>query len=158
TDSPAAFAARLGVPVAVSIVASVLMLDALAYARHRVLHAVGPLWRVHRVHHADVHLDFTTSFRFHPAEAILTNATWWAAIIVGISPVAVLMYEALAAIFTVLTHVNARLPERLDAALRWVLVTPETHRVHHTDGVAEGDSNFGTVLSLWDRVLGTYRA
>ena len=148
----------LGVPFVAAIVVSVLLLDALAYARHRILHAVPALWRFHRVHHADVHLDFTTAFRFHPVEAILTNATAWAAIVlVGVAPRAVVAYEVFASIFTVLTHVDGRLPGRLDAALRSVAVTPAVHRVHHTEGVADANSNFGTVLSVWDRLLATYR-
>jgi sterol desaturase/sphingolipid hydroxylase (fatty acid hydroxylase superfamily) len=159
TAPQAGLLGRLGVPLAASIVVSVLLLDALAYARHRILHAVPALWRFHRVHHADVHLDFTTAFRFHPVEAILTNATAWAAVVlVGVAPLAVIAYEVFASVFTVLTHVNGRLPGRVDAALRSVAVTPAVHRLHHTEGVADANSNFGTVLSVWDRILATYRA
>src|SRR6266550_2940381 len=157
-DGHAGLLGHIGLPLSVSVVASVLLLDLLTYARHRLVHAVGALWRFHRVHHADVHLDFTTSFRFHPLEAILTNATAWAAIaVVGIAPLAVLIYEVFASIFTILTHVNARLPERLDAVLRWIVVTPQVHRVHHTERAPEADSNFGTMLSIWDRLFRTYR-
>ena len=159
TDARGGLLGHIDLPASVSVVVSFLLLDALAYARHRVLHRVPALWRVHRVHHADVHLDFTTAFRFHPVEAILTNATAGAAVVlVGIAPAAVLAYEAFASIFTVLTHVNGRMPERVDAALRWLAVTPQVHRLHHTEGVSEADSNFGTVLSIWDRFFATYRA
>ena len=158
-DARAGVLGHIGLPVTMSVVVSFLLLDALAYARHRVLHRVPALWRFHRIHHADVHLDFTTAFRFHPVEAILTTATAWAAVVlVGITPVAFVAYEAFATIFTVLTHVNGRLPERVDAALRWLAVTPRVHRVHHTQGVCEADGNFGSVLSIWDRVFATYRA
>jgi sterol desaturase/sphingolipid hydroxylase (fatty acid hydroxylase superfamily) len=159
TDARVGGLGYIGLPVTLSVVVSFLILDALAYARHRVLHRVPALWRFHRIHHADVHLDFTTAFRFHPVEAILTSVTAWAAVVlVGIAPIALVAYEAFATIFTVLTHVNGRLPERVDAALRSVAVTPHVHRVHHSEGVAETDSNFGSVLSMWDRVFATYRA
>ena len=159
TDARAGLLGHIGLPLSISVVVGVLLLDALAYARHRLLHAVPALWRFHRVHHADVHLDFTTAFRFHPVEAILTFATaWTAVVVVGVAPVAVVAYEVFASIFTVLGHVNGRLPQRVDAALRSVAVTPQVHRVHHTEAVSETDSNFGSILSVWDRLFATYRA
>ncbi len=148
----------LDAPVWIAVPAGVLALDLASYLHHRLLHAVPGLWRFHRVHHSDRDFDFTVGFRFHPLEALTTATTGFVAIaLVGVSPLAVVVHEVLAGVGTVLQHANARLPRGLDAVVRGVLVTPDVHRVHHSARVEETDTNFGTVLTWWDRLLGTYR-
>lgn len=142
-----------------TIAVSVLLLDLLFYLQHRAFHAVPMLWAVHRVHHADVDLDYTTAFRFHPLEALLTNATTLAAVMVlGTSAVAVLVHQTLAVAMTVIEHANARLASTVEPRVRLLFVTPEMHRIHHSADRASTDSNFATIFSFWDRWLGTYRA
>ncbi|MGH7389166.1 MAG: sterol desaturase family protein [Candidatus Rokuibacteriota bacterium] len=147
-----------GVPLGLAAGASVLLLDLLVYFQHRLLHAAPALWSCHRVHHADVELDCSTGLRFHPIEAIVTNATVLAGVVVfGLPPPGVAAYQTLALAMTVFEHANARLPARLESRLRRVFVTPEMHRVHHSIAVEDSDANFATVFSLWDRWFGTYR-
>lgn len=148
----------LDVPAWLAVPLGVLALDLASYLHHRVLHAVPGLWRFHRVHHSDRDLDFTVGFRFHPLEALTSSAARFVAIaLAGVSPLAVVLHEVLAGVGTVMQHANTRLPHRLDAVVRGVLVTPDVHRVHHSARVEETDTNFGTVLTWWDRLLGTYR-
>ncbi len=136
---------------------SILALDLVRYAQHRLLHRVPALWRLHRMHHTDVDYDFTTALRFHPLESLATGAVGVAAVAALGAPVpAVVLNEILFATGALLVHGNVRLPLRVDAALRRVLVTPDMHRVHHSARPGETESNYGSVLSLWDRLLGTY--
>jgi sterol desaturase/sphingolipid hydroxylase (fatty acid hydroxylase superfamily) len=122
------------------------------------VHAVPILWRLHRVHHADLDYDLTTGARFHPLEILLSMLIKFAAIlVVGPPVVAVVIFEVVLNASSMLNHGNVRLPAALDRWLRWVLVTPDMHRVHHSVEDDETNSNFGFNLSLWDRLLGTYR-
>lgn len=149
----------LGVPGWPAGVASVLLLDALVYAQHRVFHAVPALWRLHRVHHADPELDASSGLRFHPAEILLSLAIKAAAVVaLGAPAAAVLVFEVLLNATALFNHANLALPAWLDRALRQVLVTPDMHRVHHSEIRAEMDSDFGFCLSVWDRLFGTYVA
>jgi len=150
---------RISVPSVVAIVISVLVLDALAYLQHRLLHASAVLWRVHRVHHADVDLDATTGLRFHPFEALISYVRMVAAVVIlGLPPAGVAIYLWISAIITVLTHANVRLPSRLESVAQWLVVTPAMHAIHHSALPAETDRNFATIFSMWDRLGGTYRA
>lgn len=149
----------LALPAALAVPLAVLLLDLAIYWQHRVFHAVPALWRLHRVHHADTEFDATTGLRFHPLEILLSMLVKVAvAVALGAPAVAVLAFEVLLNATSLFSHGNLRLPPRLDAALRRVLVTPDMHRVHHSALRAETDSNFGFCVSWWDRLFGSYRA
>ena len=147
------------VPAALAIVASVIVLDLLIYLQHVMFHAVPALWRLHRMHHADLDFDVTTGARFHPIEIVLSMAIKLAAVaVLGAPAVAVVIFEVLLNATAMFNHGNLRLPEGVDRFLRLVVVTPDMHRVHHSIVPAEANSNFGFNLPWWDRLLGTYRA
>jgi sterol desaturase/sphingolipid hydroxylase (fatty acid hydroxylase superfamily) len=149
----------LDVPFAIAAPTAVLLLDLLIYLQHRVFHAVPALWRLHRVHHADPELDASSGLRFHPVEILLSLAVKAAAVVaLGAPPEAVLAFEVLLNATSLFNHANLALPGWLDRAVRLVLVTPDMHRVHHSEIRAEMDSDFGFCLSVWDRVFGTYLA
>ena len=136
---------------------ALVALDLAIYAQHRALHAVPALWRLHRVHHSDIEFDTSTGLRFHPLE-ILLSLLWKAVVVLslGITPLAVLAFEVALNAGALFSHANLRL--RGDAALRWLLVTPDMHRVHHSPELDESNRNFGTLLAIWDRAFGSYRA
>lgn len=147
------------VPGWFAVLASIVILDLVIYLQHVLFHAVPALWRLHRVHHADVEIDVTTGLRFHPIEILLSMTIKLAAVAaLGAPPVAVLLFEVILNAMAMFNHSNLELPERLDRLLRLVVVTPDMHRVHHSIERVETDSNYGFNLSLWDRLLGTYRA
>ena len=148
----------LEIPESVAIVASVVLLDLAIYLQHLVFHAVPLLWRLHRVHHADLDFDVTTGIRFHPIEILLSMGIKFS-IIVTLGPpvIAVLIFETLLNVTAMFNHSNIAMPEWMDSALRSVLVTPDMHRVHHSVEPAETNSNFGFCFSFWDRLLGTYK-
>ena len=142
-----------------AIPACVLLLDLTIYGQHVAFHALPLLWRLHRMHHADLEFDVTTGLRFHPGEIVLSMVIKLAAVLVlGAPPLAVLVFEVLLNATSMFNHGNVRLPPWLDHALRRVVVTPEMHRVHHSIDRQETDSNFGFNLPWWDRLFGTYRA
>jgi len=146
-------------PVWLEVAASVVLLDALIYAQHVVFHKVPVLWRVHRVHHVDLDFDVSTGLRFHPVEILVSMSVKWLVILaLGAPALAVLVFEVLLNAFPMFNHANASLPRPVDRALRWFVVTPDMHRIHHSVIRAETDSNFGFNLSWWDRLFGTYRA
>jgi len=137
---------------------SVIALDCAIYLQHVMFHAVPLLWRLHRVHHADADVDVTTGARFHPIEILLSMLIKFAAIaVLGAPAAAVLVFEVLLNGTAMFNHANLRLPEAVDRFLRWMLVTPEMHRIHHSMEVHETNSNFGFNLPWWDRLFGTYR-
>ena len=124
-----------------------------------MFHAVPALWRLHRMHHADLEFDTTTGLRFHPIEIALSMAIKLGVVAaLGPPAVAVLVFEVLLNATALFNHANVRLAPRLDRVLRWIVVTPDMHRVHHSIIPAETNSNFGFNLPWWDRLLGTYRA
>ena len=140
-------------------VASVLLLDLIIYFQHRVFHAVPLLWRLHRVHHADPELDASSGLRFHPVEILLSLGIKAIAVVVlGAPAEAVLAFEVLLNATALFSHANLALPAWLDRPLRLVLVTPDMHRVHHSEIERETNSDFGFCLSVWDRIFGTYIA
>jgi sterol desaturase/sphingolipid hydroxylase (fatty acid hydroxylase superfamily) len=137
---------------------AVVVLDLVVYFQHRLLHAVPWLWRMHRMHHADLHFDVTTGVRFHPFEiALSTLIKGGAILLLGASPTAVLVFEIILNAGSLFSHANGWLPGRVDALLRRVVVTPDMHRVHHSIVVAEQNTNFGFNVSWWDRLFRTYR-
>ncbi len=142
-----------------AILLSILVLDLFIYLQHVMVHAVPLLWRLHRVHHADLDFDVTTGARFHPLEILLSMLIKFAVIILlGPPVVGVILFEIILNATSMFNHSNVRLPAGLDRVLRWLLVTPDMHRVHHSIDAAETNSNFGFNLPWWDRMFGTYRA
>jgi sterol desaturase/sphingolipid hydroxylase (fatty acid hydroxylase superfamily) len=147
------------VPYPVAMILSLLALDLMMYLVHLMFHAVPALWRMHRVHHADIDFDLTTGVRFHPIQIVLSVPIKFAVIFVLGPPVlAVLVFEALFNAVLVFSHANIRIPTGVDRVLRWFIVTPDAHRVHHSLDATETNSNFGLALTWWDRLFGTYRA
>jgi sterol desaturase/sphingolipid hydroxylase (fatty acid hydroxylase superfamily) len=147
------------VSFAIAVTASVVALDLAIYLQHVMFHAVPALWRLHRVHHADLDFDVTTGARFHPIEILLSMLVKMALIVViGPPAVAVMIFEVLLNATAMFNHANVRLPLAADRLLRLVVVTPDMHRVHHSVEQHETNANFGFNLSLWDRLFRTYRA
>lgn len=147
------------VPDWLALIASVVLLDLAIYLQHVMFHAVPALWRLHRMHHADLEFDTSTGLRFHPLEILLSMGLKLGVVAaLGPPAAAVLVFEVLLNATSLFNHGNVRLPLGLDRVLRWVIVTPDMHRVHHSIHPSETNSNFGFNLSLWDRLLGTYRA
>ncbi len=141
------------------VLSSMILLDLAIYLQHVMFHAVPALWRLHRMHHADLDFDVTTGARFHPLEIVISMIIKIAAVVaIGAPPAAVVIFEVVLNATSMFNHSNVRIPLAADRALRWLLVTPDMHRVHHSVVRAETNSNFGFNLSWWDRVLGTYRA
>jgi sterol desaturase/sphingolipid hydroxylase (fatty acid hydroxylase superfamily) len=134
-------------------------LDFALWLQHLASHKLSVLWRLHQMHHADVDIDVTTAIRFHPIEiglSMLWKILW--VLVLGVSPLAVLLFEVILNGAAMFNHANVALPARLDALLRRVIVTPDMHRVHHSVMRREHDSNYGFNLSIWDRLFGTYTA
>lgn len=149
----------LEAPAWLAIVASVILLDLAIYLQHVLVHAVPTLWRLHRMHHADLEFDVTTGLRFHPIEILLSMGIKLGVVAaLGPPAVAVLIFEVLLNATSMFNHGNVRLPARLDRVLRRIVVTPDMHRVHHSIVPRETNSNFGFSLPWWDRLFGTYRA
>ncbi|MEQ9041893.1 MAG: sterol desaturase family protein [Silicimonas sp.] len=148
----------LDAPLWLAIVVSMLALDLAIYLQHVMFHAVPALWRLHRMHHADLEFDTTTGLRFHPVEILLSMGVKLAVVAaLGPPAVAVLLFEIVLNASALFNHANIHLPGRVDRVLRWIIVTPDMHRVHHSIVPAETNSNFGFNLPWWDRLLGTYR-
>lgn len=146
-------------PDGLELLLAVTALDFAIYLQHVLFHAVPVLWRLHRVHHADLDLDVTTGLRFHTFEILLSALIKLGAVLViGPSVLAVIVFEVLLNAAAMFNHSNVRLPERLDRALRWCIVTPDMHRVHHSIIHREMNSNYGFNIPWWDYLLGTYRA
>ena len=140
------------------ILIAVIVMDFIIYLQHIMVHAVPVLWRLHRVHHADIDYDVTTGLRFHPLEIILSMLIKFATIVVlGPAVLAVIIFEVLLNGMAMFNHGNVGLPALLDKLLRFFIVTPDMHRVHHSIEDDETNSNFGFNLSCWDRLFGTYR-
>ena len=140
-------------------VVGVLLLDFAIWVQHVLFHAVPLLWRLHRMHHADTDFDLTTGLRFHPLEILLSMLIKAGVIVMlGVPAAAVLVFEILLNATSMFNHGNVRIPTRLDRWLRWIIITPDMHRVHHSWYPDETNSNFGFNLPWWDRLLGTYRA
>jgi sterol desaturase/sphingolipid hydroxylase (fatty acid hydroxylase superfamily) len=146
------------VPEVLAIPICFVMLDAVHYLQHRMLHRVPWLWRLHRMHHTDPDCDFTTGVRFHPLETLFTTAfTLGAILLLGAPPLAVILYQLALAVFVFGVHANVRLPTGLDQRLRRFVVTPDLHRIHHSSWEPETNANLATLFPCWDRWLGTYR-
>lgn len=144
-------------PVWSEFALTIVVIDAVYYGQHYLLHRVPVLWRLHRTHHSDQEYDFTTGVRFHPFEAVYGTAVLMGAILaLGAPPVAVLASQLLTVALAFVEHANVRIPLLLDRVLRVVFVTPDMHRIHHSQDLREGESNFSNTFSWWDRLFGTY--
>jgi sterol desaturase/sphingolipid hydroxylase (fatty acid hydroxylase superfamily) len=146
------------VPYWLAVPLAVVAMDFVIWLQHVMVHAVPALWRLHRVHHADLDYDLTTGARFHPLEIVLSMGIKFATItLLGAPVLAVVVFEVLLSACAMFNHGNIRLPDAVDRVLRWFLVTPDMHRVHHSVEDDESNSNFGFNLTWWDRLFGTYR-
>lgn len=149
----------LEVPFLISVIATVLIFDFAIWAQHLITHKIPILWRFHRVHHADVDIDVTTAIRFHPVEIALSMLLKIGLVyLLGPPALGIILFEIILNGTAMFNHANIKLPLWLDAMVRKVLVTPDMHRVHHSDRRHEHDSNYGFALSIWDKLFGTYVA
>ena len=144
-------------PLWLEFALTLLALDLALYFQHWATHRVPLLWRMHKVHHSDPDFDVTTAARFHPVE-IMLSMLYKMAVVVALGPMvlAVFVFELVFTLATLFTHANIGLPARADQAVRTLIVTPDMHRIHHSSREAETNSNYGTMLSAWDRLFGTY--
>ncbi|NJM10953.1 MAG: sterol desaturase family protein [Synechococcaceae cyanobacterium SM1_2_3] len=148
----------LDAPLWLALIVSLLLLDLAIYGQHVLFHKAPLLWRLHRMHHSDLDFDVTTALRFHPLEIVLSMLIKLGVVaLLGAPPVAVMLFEVILNATAMFNHGNVRLPERLDRLLRWIVVTPDMHRVHHSIHPEETNSNFGFNLPWWDRLFDTYR-
>jgi sterol desaturase/sphingolipid hydroxylase (fatty acid hydroxylase superfamily) len=148
----------LALPAWLKVAVAVVALDLVIYLQHVMFHAVPALWRLHRMHHADLDIDVTTGARFHPIEILLSMVIKLATVAaLGAPALAVLIFEVLLNATSMFNHSNVRMPAALDRVLRWFVVTPDMHRVHHSIVPRETNSNFGFNAPWWDRLFGTYR-
>ena len=150
---------HLNLPIWFELLLSIVLLDFAIYFQHLLFHRIPILWRLHRMHHSDQDIDVTTGARFHPIEIVLSMLIKVAVVILlGVSPIAVVLFEITLNASAMFNHSNAKLSLGIDAWLRKLIVTPDMHRVHHSVIVKETHSNFGFFLSIWDRWFGTYIA
>jgi len=148
---------QLNGPWWAKVIIAVVLLDLVLYLQHVLMHAVPILWRLHMVHHSDIDVDVTTGVRFHPIEIALSMVIKVGAVILlGVSPTAVLIFEVLLNATSMFNHSNVCIPTNVDRLLRWIVVTPDMHRIHHSVIPRETNRNFGFNLPWWDRALGTY--
>lgn len=144
-------------PFWLEFIVAVVLLDLAIYWQHRLFHKIPLFWRFHRVHHADRGFDLTTGIRFHPAEIALSMLIKFGVVwLVGAHPAAVLIFEIVLNLGSLWTHTDLALPAKIDRRLRWLIVTPSMHRIHHSTLRYETDSNYGFHLSIWDRLFASY--
>ncbi|MDD9922397.1 MAG: sterol desaturase family protein [Boseongicola sp.] len=142
-----------------AVLISMVLLDLAIYLQHVMFHSIPALWRLHRMHHADLDFDATTGLRFHPIEILISMAIKLAVVAaLGPPAIAVLLFEVILNATALFNHANINLPISVDRWLRWIVVTPDMHRVHHSVDPKETNSNYGFNLPWWDRLLGTYVA
>jgi sterol desaturase/sphingolipid hydroxylase (fatty acid hydroxylase superfamily) len=149
--------AKLPLDATLVFAASFLLLDFISYLQHVVSHYVTLFWRVHAVHHADEHVTAVSGLLHHPLEILLSAVfLLFFTVVLGIPVLVFVIYGACMAVHSALIHADVALPRRLDRALRWLIVTPDVHRTHHSIQRREGNSNFGQMFTVWDRLFGTY--
>ena len=150
---------NINLPNWLIITLSVLLLDLMIYWQHRIFHLVPMLWRFHKVHHADSHIDASTGLRFHPIEILLSILLkGLAVLLLGVPAIAVIIFEVALNGFALFNHANIRLPRWLEYPLRAILITQVLHRIHHSQVVEETNSNYGFSVSWWDRLFGSYKS
>ena len=136
---------------------SVLLLDMLIYWQHRLFHTVPMLWRFHKMHHADSHVDTTTGLRFHPVEiAMSLGIKAGAVVILGVPAIAIVIFEVALNGFALFNHANIRLPQKWDDRIGLLLITQRLHRIHHSQAKNESNSNYGFSVSWWDRLFNSF--
>lgn len=141
------------------VILAIMLLDAAIYFQHRLFHKIPLLWRLHRMHHSDIDIDLTTAIRFHPIEIVLSMLIKIAVIIaLGVPVIAVVLFEMLLNLTAMFNHSNIKLPSKVDRYIRYLLVTPDMHRVHHSINGCETNRNFGFCLPWWDRLFASYQA
>lgn len=150
---------QLSSPIWFEMVLAIVALDFVLYLQHVMFHSIPLLWRFHMMHHADLDCDVTTGLRFHPVEVALSMVIKLATVaIVGASPAAVVSFEVLLNVTSMFNRSNVQIPTTIDRFLRWIVVTPDMHRIHNSINPLETNRDFGFNLPWWDRVLGTYLA
>lgn len=150
------FADLLGGALAVAL--AILLFDLWMYAWHRANHEIPFLWRFHQVHHTDPAMDATTALRFHPGELLISSLLNPLIVLaLGMGLTQLILYNSVMLAIILFHHSNVRVPGRWDARLRWLIVPPSMHRVHHSRIRRETNSNYGTVFSFWDRLFGSFR-
>jgi sterol desaturase/sphingolipid hydroxylase (fatty acid hydroxylase superfamily) len=149
----------MGLPPWVNFIFGILVLDFAVWLQHYLFHRINLIWPIHRMHHTDLDFDVTTGIRFHPAE-IIPSTFYKAGIVLlfGINPWPAAIFEVLLNAFSQFTHANVKMPPRFEKIFRFVFVTPDMHRVHHSTDRREHNQNFGFCFSLWDRICHTYLA
>ncbi|MFY9241248.1 MAG: sterol desaturase family protein [Roseovarius sp.] len=146
-----------GLPLWLAVIITILIFDFAIWAQHLITHKIPLLWRFHRVHHADRDIDVSTAIRFHPVEIAASMLLKIGLVyLLGAPALGIIAFEIILNGTAMFNHANIRLPLWLDRAVRLLLVTPDMHRVHHSDRRDEHDSNYGFALSIWDRMFGTY--
>jgi sterol desaturase/sphingolipid hydroxylase (fatty acid hydroxylase superfamily) len=146
-------------PFVVRCGAAVLLLDLVQYGVHRTFHSVSFLWRIHEVHHSDPDYDVSTAGRFHPLEVIAVQGVNLAAVaLLALPPIGVLVSGLLGLVINFFVHANASLPGWAERLLRSMIITPDLHRIHHSEEIGEQQRNLGQTFSWWDRLFGTYLA
>ncbi|MDC9509167.1 MULTISPECIES: sterol desaturase family protein [Pseudoalteromonas] len=149
---------QIATPSSVAIIISILLLDIVIYWQHRLFHQVPILWRLHRVHHADAHVDTSTGLRFHPIEIVLSILIKLIAVTaLGVPAIAVLIFEIALNGLALFNHANIRLPNAIEKPLRLILMTQILHRIHHSQRVSETNSNYGFSVIWWDKLFGSYK-
>ncbi|NMP80498.1 sterol desaturase family protein [Pseudoalteromonas arctica] len=149
---------QIALPSIIIIILSILLLDILIYWQHRLFHQVPILWRLHRVHHADAHVDTSTGLRFHPIEIVLSILIKLIAVTaLGVPAIAVLIFEIALNGLALFNHANIRLPNAIEKPLRLILMTQILHRIHHSQVVSETNSNYGFSVIWWDKLFGSYK-
>ncbi|MEQ1627268.1 MAG: sterol desaturase family protein, partial [Nitrospira sp.] len=146
-------------PVWLEVAIAIVALDFIIYWQHQVFHYVPILWRFHMMHHSDLDLDVSSGVRFHPVEIVISTVVKAAAVLaLGVAPLAVVIFEIVLNATALFNHSNVQMPVSLDRVLRWFIVTPDMHRIHHSVDVRETNSNYGFNVPWWDRLFGTYCA
>jgi sterol desaturase/sphingolipid hydroxylase (fatty acid hydroxylase superfamily) len=149
---------HLPLPTWLSLILGVVAIDLAGYAQHRLFHAVPAFWRFHQIHHSDLDVDCGTAIRHHPLETLAGEAVDLALIVaLGIAPLALLLALTLGGIASVFNHANIALPAPADRLLRWLVVTPDMHRIHHSADFTESNRNFANLFPWWDRLFATYQ-
>lgn len=146
----------LDIPLLFKIILAVILMDFVLYIWHLLNHEVPFLWRFHRVHHSDLNMDVSTATRFHTGELLISAGVKLAAIyLIGVHPVALALFEIVIVLCAQFHHSSLKIPQWFDSLYHILFVPPSMHRIHHSVKIKERDSNYGTIFSIWDRVLGT---
>lgn len=145
------------VPYWLEVTLCVLLFDVIIYWQHRLFHVVPILWRVHKMHHADSHVDTTTGLRFHPIEITISlGVKAFAVVLLGAPILAILIFEVALNGFSLFNHANVRLPQKWDERVSIILITQRLHRIHHSQAKAESNSNYGFSVTWWDRLFNSF--